>query len=89
MSTPAQERRHQAIQAIVDRWMPASNGYELTSSATREAVAESIGELARLGRTERWLTKIAEWAEAVEGAENERALAHRLLQGTLYAVGAA
>lgn len=56
---------------------------------THTAVAERIRELAKLGRTERWVTAIEDWAVAVETADSPETFQWAALQYGVWASHAA
>lgn len=64
----APEKRLAAIKAIVDTYAPADK-YDQPVDAER--AAQAIGEIAKLGRYDRWWNAVARWKGMVESAPPE------------------
>lgn len=82
----AKNRRYEAIGMLVELYLPSDNGdapYEMNCNDTA-AIAANIRKLAQLGRTDRWLGRIEQWARMVESSADARDLRWAFLQGLVY-----
>ena len=70
MSQTAADKRPTAIEELFERFLPASNSYNLTTD-DRELLAREVRTLASLGKTERWAKAIENWAKAIEDTSND------------------
>lgn len=76
----ASEKRLQAITATVDYLM--YDWRELKPGVSREEAAIKIGELAALGRTERWKLAVKTWQRMVR--KEDHPLDHAITQWAIY-----
>lgn len=82
----ATDRRYAGLKAVSTLTIETvkcadGEGFENKFLLTREEIAAAIRELAKLGRTDRWLNAVEGWAVMVE---TEDSLEWAFLQGSIW-----
>lgn len=81
MKKSAEDKRFEAIQAIIDKYYDKSTN---EFSGNRNECCRDIIAMSSLGRTERWQIRVEEWYGMMNRATDDT-LTWALLQGSIFA----